>query len=400
MNIIARTEQTNGPSGDDPVERGIAASLDEIIAFRHDLHQYPELAFQERRTSKLIAAQLSSWGYAVTTGIAGTGVVATLKRGDGKRRIGIRADIDALPIEEATGLSYASNNPDVMHACGHDGHTSILLAAARYLAQSSSFNGTLHLIFQPAEEIGAGAKKMISEGLFERFPVDAIFGLHNWPGVPLGQFGFVSGPAMASVDQAKIRIVGKGGHGAEPHRAVDPVLASASFITALQSVVSRNVDPQDMAVATVGSIHAGSASNVIPESVELKMTMRAFTETVRQQLKERIPALARAQAESFGAVAEVDYRLGFPALINHRAETEFARGVALDTFGPARVEEGFKPRTASEDFAFMLQAKPGSYLFVGNGETAPLHSAHYDFNDAIIAPAARYWVRLAETFLI
>ena len=282
--------------------------------------------------------------------IAGTGVVATLKRGDGERRIGIRADIDALPIEEATGLSYASKNPDVMHACGHDGHTSILLAAARYLAQSSSFNGTLHLIFQPAEEIGAGAKKMISEGLFERFPVDAIFGLHNWPGVPLGQFGFVSGPAMASVDQAKIRIVGKGGHGAEPHRAVDPVLASASFITALQSVVSRNVDPQDMAVATVGSIHAGSASNVIPESVELKMTMRAFTETVRQQLQERIPALARAQAESFGAVAEVDYRLGFPALINHRAETEFARSVALDTFGAARVEEGFKPRTASEDF--------------------------------------------------
>jgi hippurate hydrolase len=394
MNIIAQPQRL-----DDPVERGIAAYLDEIITLRHDLHQYPELAFQERRTSKLIAAHLSSWGYKVTTGIAGTGVVATLKRGDGERRIGIRADMDALPIEEATGLAYASNNPDVMHACGHDGHTSILLAAARYLAESGTFNGTLHLIFQPAEEIGAGARTMISDGLFERFPVDAIFGLHNWPGVPLGQFGFVAGPAMASVDQAKISIVGKGGHGAEPHRAVDPVLASASFITALQSVVSRNVDPQEMAVATVGSIHAGSASNVIPESVELKLTMRAFTETVRQQLQERIPALARAQAESFGAVAEVDYRLGFPALINHRAETDFARGVALDTFGPSRVEEGFKPRTASEDFAFMLEEKPGSYLFVGNGDTAPLHSAHYDFNDAIIAPAARYWVRLAETFL-
>jgi hippurate hydrolase len=394
MNIIAQPQRLN-----DPVERGIAAYLDEIVALRHDLHQYPELAFQERRTSKLIASHLSSWGYEVTTGIAGTGVVATLKRGAGERRIGIRADMDALPIEEATGLAYASNNPDVMHACGHDGHTSILLAAARYLAESATFNGTLNLIFQPAEEIGAGARKMISEGLFERFPVDAIFGLHNWPGVPLGQFGFVSGAAMASVDQAKIRIVGKGGHGAEPHRAVDPVLVSASFITALQSVVSRNVDPQEMAVATVGSIHAGSASNVIPESVELKLTMRAFTETVRQQLQERIPALARAQAESFGAAAEVDYRLGFPALINHRQETDFAQSVALDTFGAARVEEGFKPRTASEDFAFMLQEKPGSYLFVGNGDTAPLHSAHYDFNDAIIAPAARYWVRLAETFL-
>lgn len=394
MNVLAQSPRPN-----DPVERGIATYLDEIVALRHDLHRYPELAFQERRTSKLIASHLSSWGYEVTAGIAETGLVATLRRGDGEHRIAIRADIDALPIEEATDLAYASSNPGVMHACGHDGHTSILLAAARYLAENGTLNGTLHLIFQPAEEIGAGARKMISEGLFERFPVDAVFGLHNWPGVPSGQFGFVAGAAMASVDQAKIRIVGKGGHGAEPHRGIDPVLASASFITALQSVVSRNVDPQEMAVATVGSIHAGSASNVIPESVELKLTMRAFSETVRQQLRERIPALARAQAESFGAVAEVDYRLGFPALINHREETDFARRVALDTFGPARVEEGFKPRTASEDFAFMLQAKPGSYLFVGNGDTAPLHSAHYDFNDAIIAPAARYWVRLAETFL-
>ncbi len=394
MSIIAQAAGVN-----DPVEQGIAAFIEEIVALRHDLHQYPELAFQERRTSKLVASHLSSWGYDVTTGIAGTGLVATLKRGDGERHIGIRADMDALPIEEATGLAYASRNPGVMHACGHDGHTATLLAAARYLAESGTFNGTLHLIFQPAEEIGAGARKMISDGLFDRFPVDAVFGLHNWPGVPSGQFGFVAGAAMASVDQANIRILGKGGHGAEPHRAVDPVLASASFITALQSVVSRNVDPQEMAVATVGSIHAGSASNVIPESVELKLTMRAFTETVRQQLRERIPALARAQAESFGAVAEVDYRLGFPALINDREETDFARAVALDTFGPARVQEGFKPRTASEDFAFMLQEKPGSYLFVGNGDTAPLHSAHYAFDDAIIAPAARYWVRLAETFL-
>lgn len=394
MNIIAHP-----PGLNDPVEQGIAAFLDEFVALRRDLHQYPELAFQERRTSKLIASKLSSWGYAVTTGIAGTGLVATLSNGTGARRLGIRADMDALPIEEATELAYSSNNPGVMHACGHDGHTAILLAAARYLAQTRAFNGTLHLIFQPAEEIGAGARKMLSEGLFDRFPVDAVFGLHNWPGVPTGQFGFVEGPAMASVDQANIRIVGKGGHGAEPQNAVDPVVASASLITALQSVVSRNVDPQDMAVVTVGSIHAGSASNVIPESVELKLTMRAFTEQVREQLRARIPALARAQAESFGATAEVDYRLGFPALINDPGSTAFARQVALDTFGPAKVEDGFRPRTASEDFAFMLQAQAGSYLFVGNGETAPLHSARYDFNDAIIAPAARYWVRLTETFL-
>ncbi|MDV4155306.1 M20 aminoacylase family protein [Rhizobium brockwellii] len=394
MNIIAQN-----PSSNDPVEKGIAAYLDEIIALRHDLHQYPELAFQELRTSKLVASRLSSWGYEVATGIAGTGIVATLRRGEGKKRIGIRADMDALPIEEATGLAYASSNPGVMHACGHDGHTSILLAAARYLAESGNFSGTLRLIFQPAEEIGAGARKMISEGLFERFPVDAVFGLHNWPGVPTGQFGFVAGPAMASVDKAIIKIIGKGGHGAEPHRTVDPVLASASFITALQSVVSRNVDPQEMAVVTVGSIHAGSASNVIPESVEMQLTMRAYNETVRQLLRERIPALARAQAESFGAEADVNYRLGFPALINHAAETAFARDVADDALGPAAIEKDFRPRTASEDFAFMLQANPGSYLFVGNGDSAPLHSAHYNFNDAIIAPAARYWVRLAETFL-
>lgn len=383
----------------DQIETGIAAYLDEIIALRHDLHQYPELAFQEHRTSKKVASLLADWGYEVATGIAGTGVVATLKRGDGQRSLGIRADMDALPIEEATGLDYASSNPGVMHACGHDGHTSILLAAARYLAESANLIGTLRLIFQPAEEIGAGARKMLSEGLFDRFPVDAVFGLHNWPGVPTGQFGFVTGPAMASVDKAVINIVGKGGHGAEPHRAVDPVLASASFITALQSVVSRNIDPQEMAVATVGSIHAGSASNVIPESVEMKLTMRAYNETVRARLQERIPALARAQAESFGAVAEVDYRLGFPALVNHAEETEFARNVALQALGSAAVEADFRPRTASEDFAFLLQAKPGSYLFVGNGDSAPLHSARYDFNDAIIAPAARYWVRLAEAFL-
>jgi len=394
MNVITKTGFAS-----DPVERGIAVYLDEIIALRRDLHQYPELAFQERRTSKLVASHLSSWGYEVATGIAGTGIVATLSRGTGKKRIGIRADMDALPIEEATELPYASNNPGVMHACGHDGHTSILLAAARYLAESGNFDGTLRLIFQPAEEIGAGARKMIEEGLFERFPVDAIFGLHNWPGVAAGQFGFVSGPAMASVDQAVIRIIGKGGHGAEPHRAVDPVLASASFITALQSVVSRNVDPQDMAVVTVGSIHAGSASNVIPESVEMKLTMRAFREDVRHQLQQRIPALARAQAESFGATADVNYRLGFPALVNHADETEFAGRVAAEALGPATVEKDFRPRTASEDFAFMLQANPGSYLFVGNGDSAPLHSAHYNFNDAIIAPAARYWVRLVEAFL-
>lgn len=399
MNISAKLPLQAEPLGQNPVEQGIAALVADFVALRQDLHQHPELAFDEHRTAGIIAELLTDWGYQVVTGIAGTGIVATLQRGSSKRSIGLRADMDALPISEATGLAYSSRNHGVMHACGHDGHVAILLTAARFLAENPTFDGTLRLYFQPAEEIGAGARAMIADGLFERFPVDAVFGLHNWPAIPAGQFGFVAGAAMASVDQAIIRIVGQGGHGAEPHRAIDPVLASASFITALQSVVSRNVDPQDMAVATVGSIHAGSASNVIPDQVELKLTMRAFSETVREQLRQRIPALARAQAESFGATAEVDYRLGFPALINHAAETEFARGVAEASLGQAALVADFRPRTASEDFAFMLQANRGSYLFVGNGDSAPLHSPNYNFNDAIIAPAARYWVELVAAFL-
>jgi len=383
----------------DAAKEGIGAHLDEFVALRHDIHQHPELAFNEHRTSRLVASKLASWGFEVATGIAGTGVVATLARGRGRRRLAIRADMDALPIEEATGLAYASRNKGVMHACGHDGHTTILLAAARYLAEEGDFSGTLDLVFQPAEEIGAGARKMISEGLFERFPAEAIFGLHNWPGIPTGQFGFVAGPAMASVDKAVIKVIGKGGHGAEPHNAVDPIVAAASIITNLQSVVSRNVDPREMAVITVGSIHGGEASNVIPRSVELRLTIRSYSEEVRRTLQIRIPALVRAQAESFGAVAEVDYRLGFPSVVNPTAETAFARQVAVDALGENSIDQTFLPRTASEDFAFMLQAKPGSYLFVGNGDTAPLHSAEYDFNDQIIAPAALYWVQLAETFL-
>jgi len=383
----------------DDAERTILAYAPELVAIRHDLHQYPELSFHEGRTAKVIAKYLASYGYEVTEGVGGYGVVATLRRGDGDRRIGIRADIDALPIEEATDLPYASRNPRVMHACGHDGHTTILLGAARYLAEHGRFSGTLTLIFQPAEEVGAGAKKMIEDRLFERFPVDAIFGLHNWPGVTAGQFGFVEGPAMASVDQALIRIIGKGGHGASPHETVDPVLASASFITALQSIVARNVDPLEMAVLTVGSIHGGSASNVIPDSVELKLTARAYSPSVRDRLEERVPALARAQAQSFGAEADVKYRRGFPPVINHVEETRFARRVAEQTFPAEQVAGDFRPRTASEDFAYMLQERPGSYLFVGNGDSAPLHSPLYDFNDDIIVPAARYWARLAETFL-
>jgi hippurate hydrolase len=382
----------------------IAAAIDQtigqFITLRHDIHQHPELAFQEHRTAALVAAHLADWGYTVSTGIAGTGVVGTLRRGNGPRRLGLRADLDALPIQEATGLPYASVHPGVMHACGHDGHTAALLAAAHHLARHGDFDGTLQLIFQPAEEMGGGARKMIEAGLFDRFPVDAVFGLHNWPCVTAGHVGCVAGPAMAAVDQATVTVRGKGGHGAQPQDTIDPVVAAAHIITALQSVVARNVDPLEMGVVTVGTIHGGIASNVIPGSVELKLTTRSYQPAVRALLRQRVPALIHAQAESFGATAEVDYRQGYPAVINHAAETAFARDVALEAFGAERVPEGFRPRTASEDFAYMLQARPGSYLFFGNGESAGLHSASYDFNDAILAPAATYWALLAGRFLV
>jgi hippurate hydrolase len=378
----------------------LEASASRFIEVRRDIHRHPELAFKEERTSNQVAGLLRQFGYEVTTDLAGTGVVGTLRRGEGTRRLGLRADMDALPITETTGVAWASTNAGVMHACGHDGHTASLLAAAEFLAREGEFDGTLHLIFQPAEEMGGGALKMVQDGLFDRFPVDAVYGLHNWPGVPTGHIGCVHGPAMASVDQALITVHGKGGHGAQPHETVDPVVAAAHIITALQTVVSRNVPPLDMGVVTVGTIHGGIAPNVIPDNVQLHLTARSYKPEVRELLRQRIPAIAKAQAESFGATAEVDYRLGYPAVINHADETTFAREVAAGTFGEGQIRDDFAPRTASEDFAYMLQARPGAYLFFGNGEdSASLHSPRYDFNDELLVPAALFWVRLAERFL-
>ncbi len=369
-----------------------------FVALRRQLHAEPELAYQELKTSALVASLLEEWGYEVATGIGGTGVVGTLKQGHGARSIAIRADMDALPIEEQTGLGHASTAKGRMHACGHDGHTAILLAAAQDLATTRAFSGTVRLIFQPAEENGAGARRMIEDGLFERFPVDAVFGLHNWPGVPAGAFRFIDGPAMASVDLAIIRIVGRGGHGARPQETIDPVVAAASLVLALQTIVSRNVDPIDAAVVTVGSIHGGNAPNVIPDAVELQITIRSFDAAVRDRIRERIIALAETHAAGFGASAEIRYPRGYPVLVNHSEENAFARRTAIRHFGDARVGD-LRPITASEDFAFMLERKPGAYLFVGNGESADLHSPHYDFNDAILPDAARYWVALVTDFL-
>ena len=381
----------------------------EFIQLRRDIHQHPELAFEEHRTADLVASKLESWGYSVHRGLGGTGVVGTLKRGSGKRKLGIRADMDALPINENTGLAWASSTPGIMHACGHDGHTAILLAAAKAIAQNdspdSSFNGTLNLIFQPAEEGGGGAVRMMEDGLFTHHPCDAVFALHNMPGVPVGHFVFRDGAAMASSDYASIRIKGKGGHGAMPHRAADALLAAAAIVLALQTIVSRNVDPLHTAVVTVGALHAGQANNVIPELATMELSVRALDPQVRLLLEQRIKALVTAQAESYGVTAEIDWRKGYCVLVNAVKETDFARQVAIDLVGAARVTLQGQALTGSEDFAFMLEQIPGSYLLIGNGDgdsagACMVHNPGYDFNDDNIATGADYWKALVKAFLI
>ncbi|MDE2397933.1 MAG: amidohydrolase [Burkholderiales bacterium] len=378
--------------------------IGEFIRLRRDLHSEPELAFEEQRTSALVAARLEAWGYAVERGIGGTGVVGQLVRGSGRKRLGLRADMDALPIAEASGASWASRRPGVMHACGHDGHTAMLLAAARRLAEEGRFSGTLQLIFQPAEEGGGGALRMIEDGLFERYPCDAVFAMHNMPGVAQGQLVFREGAAMASSDYASITLTGVGGHGAMPHRATDPVVAAASIVMALQTIVSRNVDPQAMAVVTVGALHAGKANNVIPAEARLEISVRALDREVRTTLERRIKALVAAQAESFGVRSQVEWRAGYSVLVNTPEQTAFAREVGLALRGAAGVTLQGPALSGSEDFAFMLERVPGSYLLIGNGDgdsagACMVHNPGYDFNDDNIAVGAAYWTLLAERFL-
>ena len=378
----------------------------EMVEVRHQIHAHPELAFEEHATSDMVAARLKEWGYEVHRGLAGTGVVGTLKRGTGKMRLGIRADMDALPIQETTGLPYASQLPGKMHACGHDGHTAILLAAARSIAQDPQFDGTLNLIFQPAEEGLGGGRVMVEQGLFKLFPCDAIFALHNMPGMPEGQFGFRAGAFMPSSDTVNITVRGKGGHGSAPHLSADPVVAAAHIVVALQTVVSRNVDPREMAVISVGAIHGGEAANVIPQNVTMRLTVRAFNPDIRAMLKQRITDLVQSQAQTLGVQAEVDYDWRYPSLINDEASTAFAKQVALDWLGDKGVIPNLAPLTGSEDFSFMLQECPGCYLIVGNGQGehhhtggCMVHNPGYDFNDAILPIAASYWVQLVNAFL-
>ena len=390
----------------DTVLSGVRAIEREMVAVRHRIHANPELSLKEHATSELVAQMLGDWGYEVHRGLAGTGVVGTLKCGSGSRRLGLRADMDALPIHETTGLDYASQNPGVMHACGHDGHTAILLTAARHLAESRNFDGTLHLIFQPAEERDCGADIMVKAGLFKMFPCDMVFALHNMPGEPVGRFGFLSGTFMASSDTVRITVRGKGGHGANPHRATDPVVAAAHLVLALQTIVSRNTDPRDTTIITVGAIHGGEASNVIPDEVKLTLSVRAFTPAIREWLRTRITEVAHGQAAALQCVADVDYGWGCPATINDDAATAFAREVAVEWLGEECLVQNMRPVTGSEDFSFMLEAVPGSYFTMGNGTGdhhstggCMVHNPGYDFNDELLPIAASYWVRLTERYL-
>lgn len=382
-----------------------AEALREI---RHQIHRHPELAYEEVETADLVAQRLEAWGWQVTRGVGKTGVVGTLKVGDGvgnsARSIGIRADMDALPIVEETGLPYASATHGKMHACGHDGHTTMLLGAAQHLAATRRFSGTVHLYFQPAEESGvdSGAKKMIEDGLFERFPCDAVFGVHNHPGAEPGVFLFRKGPFMSAGDKAVIVIEGVGGHAARPHLTVDPVVVASSIVMALQTIVARNVDPAQPAVVTVGSMHAGTANNVIASTARLELSVRSFSPDVRALLKKRVAELAHAQAESYGAKATVEYIEGYPVVINSEAETDFAVEVARELVGHDKVVAQADLLMGSEDFAFMLQKRPGTFLRIGNGvgeDGCMVHNPHYDFNDTNLPVGAAFWARLVERYL-
>jgi hippurate hydrolase len=387
-----------------PVLNRIAEFQPEMTAWRRDLHQHPEIGMEEHRTAAFVAERLRAFGVdEVVRGIAGTGVVGVIRgRLDSGHAIGLRADMDALPIAEQTGHPWASVNPGKMHACGHDGHTTMLLGAARYLAETRNFDGTAYVIFQPAEENLAGGEKMVKEGLFERFPMQQVFGLHNWPGVPAGVFVWKSGPIMAAVANLEIGIRGKGAHGAMPHQGNDPIIIAAQIVTALQSVVARNLEPVEAGVVTIGHIEGGDTWNVIPETVRLRGTARWFRPEVGDLLERRVRELATGIAAAFGAEAEVLFDRAYPATINDPEATALTVRAATAVAGEGRVIEMPKPTMGGEDFAFMLNAKQGSYILLGGGrgpDDPQVHHPRYDFNDEILAIGASYWATLVEQLL-
>lgn len=386
------------------IDPEIAANAAEFVELRRRIHAHPEIGFEEVETSHLVAQCLRKWGYEVTEGLGKTGVVGQLRVGGGSRRLGIRADMDALPIQEATGLPYASRFPGKMHACGHDGHTAILLAAAHQLAKRRSFNGTLNVIFQPAEEGLGGAVSMMNDGLFERFPCDAAFALHNAPGVPVGKFIVRSGAMAASSDSFTITLNGKGAHGAMPHEGRDPVVAAASLVMALQTIMSRNVSSANSAVLSVGAIQAGTAHNVIPDSARILVTVRTLDREVQALIEKRLRAIVEAQAAGFEVEATIEHRAVSRVLVNTPGETAFARAVIADFVGEDNILSPEPSASGSEDFAWMLEKVPGCYVAIGNGTGARggcmVHNPGFDFNDEAIPVGASYWVRLAERFLV
>jgi amidohydrolase len=387
-----------------PIVNRVADLQADIQAWRHEIHQHPELGYEERRTSAFVAERLHEFGCDdVATGLGGTGVVGVIKgskpAGNGPvQSIGLRADMDALPIEEASGVAYASKTPGKMHACGHDGHTAMLLGAARYLAETRNFAGEAIVIFQPAEEGGAGAAAMIKDGLFERFRIDQVYGMHNLPGAQVGTFEIRPGPIMASTDAVNIRIEGRGGHAARPHLSIDSVMVGAQLVVALQSIVSRSVDPLESAVVSICEFHAGNTRNVIPQTAELRGTVRTLTAEIRALVEKRVREVVEGTARITGARIDLDYVRGYPVVVNHAAQTGFAAEVAREVAGSGNVRET-PPLMGGEDFAYMLEQRPGAFIFCGNGDSAGLHHPAYNFNDDAIVFGTSYWIKLVENTL-
>jgi amidohydrolase len=384
-----------------PIVNRVADLHDEITAWRRDLHAHPELQYDVHRTAGAVSERLKSFGCDdVVTGLGRTGVVGVIRgHRPGAKVIGMRADMDALPIEEATGVAYKSTVPGKMHACGHDGHTAMLLGAAKYLAETRNFAGTAVVIFQPAEEGGAGARAMMDDGLFDRFGIEEVFGMHNYPGMPIGQFAIRSGPMMASTDSIAIDLEGVGGHAAWPHFGVDTILVGAQIINQLQSIVARNVDPLHAAVISICMFQAGHTDNVIPQQAKLRGTARALSPKVRDLLQKRVREVVEGTARAYGAEAQLTYTTGYPVLVNEERKTAFAATVAREVAGKDKVNTECAPLMGAEDFAFMLQERPGAFIYIGNGNSAQLHNPAYDFNDEAIPVGTSYWVRLAETAL-
>ncbi len=382
----------------------------ELQRIRRDIHAHPELCFEEKRTADVVARQLTEWGIPIVRGMGVTGVVGIIKNGSSERAIGLRADMDALPMQEVNTFAHTSQHAGKMHACGHDGHTAMLLGAAHYLSTHRNFDGTVYVIFQPAEEGGGGARRMMDDGLFEKFPMEAVFGMHNWPGAPVGSFGVTAGPMMASSNEFEVTVKGKGSHAAQPHKSADPIMVAIQIAQSWQTIVSRNKNPLEPGVLSVTQIHAGSATNVIPDDAVLIGTVRTFSTELLDLMEARMRTIAEHTAAAFDAEVDFQFKRNYPPLINHAQETAFAVGVLQSIVGADKVDASVEPTMGAEDFAFMLQEKAGCYVFIGNGEgthrsaghglgPCNLHNPSYDFNDELLPIGATYWVRLAETFL-